>query len=122
MATVKWEMNNIKTDLLQEQPFSMNVQNRFETISANTQASVFLHREIEINTSMFTDGKQITGELITRFTHDQNMTFLCASFSTISCLRSATMRYLVEKGKSRDLIRADLDELRGPFSHRRRFL
>ena len=110
-------MNNIKTDLLQEQPFSMNVQNRFENISANTQASVFLQREIEITTSMFTGGKQITGELVTRFTHDQMDTFLCASFSTISCLRSATTRYLVKKGKSRDLIRADLDELRGPFSH-----
>ena len=93
---VEETVSNMESVLSTRPPLSMP-SNFFANISEKTQSSVFLQKEIQIETSMLTTGKKVDGDLITNLVHDQASTYLCSSISTISALRSACMSYLASK-------------------------
>ena len=107
MTTIQWDLNRLKNDLLRENPFSMIVENDFQDMDFNTQASVFMQKEINITDIMDTTNNKFNETLVTNRFHNQKNTLLCASISTISCLRSAAGRYLKSILKARGVDERD---------------
>jgi len=116
LKMVKANMNNIKQNLLTETPLDIAPPNQLGNIPSETQASVFLHREIKIKSKMISNGTKISDTLLTKV-HDQGETFLCSSFSTVSCARRAAIRYLEKQGHQVKHIQDDLNNDKGKYSH-----
>ena len=97
------------------QPFAQPIpQATFNQVDENTQNSVFHQREIEELSTHFTIGKNLTNPgngFITHRVHDQKLTSLCVSFSTVTTVRGATIRVLIARGFPDDEIRNQLENV-----------
>jgi len=101
-------------------PFDQpGIGGRFGQVRDNTQNSVFVQAEIENFTTEFTTGKIVTNPgnaLMTHRVHNQRVTNLCSSLSTVTTVRGAALLYLTEIGNNENQIRAELENGQGQFS------
>ena len=100
-------------------PFSTNPDPKSKPIRKinvfeYTQKSVFLQKEIEDFTTEMKANKNLTiagKALITHRVHSQRSAGLCVSFSTITCIRGAILRFLIVKRNPESKIKHDLENV-----------
>ena len=108
-------MESAKPEMVIRQPYTFanpNLRTNFAQITDATQHSVFLQKEIEeFATEMKTDKNLILpgNVMITRRVHDQRLTGLCVSFSTITIVRGALINHLDKIGVDPTVVKTDLE-------------
>ena len=123
LAAVDKMMRAAKTEIVALQPFSFpnpNPRINFAQVSAETQNSVIVQKEIEEFAADLTIGKNLTNAgnvMMTHRVHDQRTTGLCTTFAVTTAVRGAVINYFGNQqgGHNKNLIiriiRNDLEKL-----------